>query len=243
MIQQFLAGITSYARAFSMISSLRLWSFFFIPALISLVLAGIIFGTAWQLSDDIGFWVANFYPWETGRQIIEKISSVFGGLLVGAVGLILYKNLVMALASPFMSKLSAKIEKNTSLDHDNASYTSGNMLKEIIRGLRIAVRNIIREIFFTVLLLLLGLIPIFSPFVAVFIFIIQAYYAGFGSMDYTLERHYNFRNSVRFVKSHRGLAIGNGTVFVLLLMTGIGFLVALPLSTVAATPEVVKRLS
>ena len=36
--------------------------------------------------------------------------------------------------------------------------------------------------------------------------------------------------------------IGNGTVFMLLLMTGIGFLFAPPLATVAATVESIERL-
>ena len=61
-------------------------------------------------------------------------------------------------------------------------------------------------------------------------------------MDYTLERHFSSRESIRFVKSHRGLAIGNGTVFMFLLMTGFGFLFAPPLAAVAATIETVKRL-
>ena len=85
-------------------------------------------------------------------------------------------------------------------------------------------------------------LPFFSPFVAVAIFLVQSYYAGFGSMDYTMERHLKVRDSIRFVRSNRGLALGNGAVFILLLMTGIGFLFALPLSTAASTPEVVKRL-
>jgi len=38
------------------------------------------------------------------------------------------------------------------------------------------------------------------------------------------------------------MAIGNGVVFLLLLFTGIGFILALPLGTVAATIETVKRL-
>jgi CysZ protein len=67
----------------------------------------------------------------------------------------------------------------------------------------------------------------------VFIFVTQAYYAGFGNLDFTLERHFRVRESVRFVRRNRGLAIGNGTVYLLLLLSVVGFLVALPLATVA----------
>jgi CysZ protein len=117
------------------------------------------------------------------------------------------------------------------------------MLKDLIRGLRLAIRNIIRELFFTILLFLVGLIPLFSPFVSIAIFILQAYYAGFGNMDFTLERHFNVKGSVRFVRQHRGIAIGNGAFFLLLLFTGFGFLVALPLGAVAAAQETVPHLS
>jgi CysZ protein len=242
MIRNFFAGISAYGRAVSLISTMHLWSYFLVPAVISIVLAGIIFSIAWYLGDDVGRWISDLYPWEAGQQTVQKISIFIGSLLLAAIGLILYKNLVMALASPFMSKLSERIEKRSEFYAHEAPYSSARILKEIVRGLRIALRNISREIFFTILLLLIGLIPIFSPFVVVMIFLVQAYYAGFGSMDYTIERHLNVRSSIRFVRDYRWLAIGNGTVFVLLLMTGIGFLVALPLSTAAATPEVLKRL-
>ncbi|MCB0631060.1 MAG: EI24 domain-containing protein [Saprospiraceae bacterium] len=243
MFRNFFIGISAYSRALQLIKSMRLWSFFLVPALISVLLAGIIFSVAWYLGDDVGRWISDLYPWETGQQTIRRISVFFGSLLLASVGLILYKNLVMALASPFMSKLSERIEKRSGLYAVSSPYTSGRMLREIIRGLRIALRNISRELFFTLLLLLVGLIPFFSPFVVAGIFLIQSYYAGFGSMDYTLERHLNVKGSIRFVRDYRWLAIGNGSIFVLLLMTGIGFLVALPLSTAAATPEVLKRLT
>jgi len=61
-------------------------------------------------------------------------------------------------------------------------------------------------------------------------------------MDYTLERHFSIGESVRFVRANRWLAVGNGAVFMLILMTGIGFLLAPPLATVAATIETAKRL-
>jgi hypothetical protein len=61
-------------------------------------------------------------------------------------------------------------------------------------------------------------------------------------MDYTLERHFNIGDSVHFARNNRGLALGIGTVFLLLLATGIGFLIAPPLAAVAATLETTKRL-
>ncbi|PHN07551.1 EI24 domain-containing protein [Flavilitoribacter nigricans] len=242
MIKNFFIGLSAYGRALQLIRSLGLWSYFLIPALISIVLAGIIFTVAWNLGDDLGRWLIDWYPWEAGAATVAKAGTVIGSIIIIILGLILYKNLVMAFASPFMSQMSERIERRLSPHYEAASFSSARMVREIMRGLRIALRNISREIFFTVLLILIGLIPFFSPFVALAIFLVQSYYAGFGSMDYTLERHYSVRESIDFGRRYRGLALGIGAVFILLLMTGIGFLFALPLSTAAATPEVIKRL-
>lgn len=242
MIRDFFIGLSAYSRALQLIRTLGLWSYFLIPALISIILAAILFGLAWNLGDNLGGFLISWYPWQTGAETVANVANVLGTVLIILLGLILYKNLVMAFASPFMSQMSERIERRISPTYSAASFSSTRMASEIVRGLRIALRNITRELFFTVLLLIIGFIPFFSPFVAVAIFLVQSYYAGFGSMDYTMERHLKVRDSIRFVRSNRGLALGNGAVFILLLMTGIGFLFALPLSTAASTPEVVKRL-
>lgn len=242
MIKNFILGLSAYGKAFQLIRSLRLSSYFLIPALISIILAGLIFGVAWNMGDDLGGWLINWYPWQTGATIVAKAANLLGSVLIIVLGLILYKNLVMAFASPFMSQMSEQIERKMSPNYIPAPLSSSRFIREILRGLRIAFRNILRELFFTIILILIGLIPFFSPFVAIAIFLVQAYYAGFGSMDYTLERHYDVKGSIQFVRRYRGLALGNGAIFILLLMTGIGFLFALPLSTAAATPEVLKRL-
>lgn len=242
MIQGFIDGITSYAKALRLISRFRLWGYVWLPGLLSVLLGLAIFGTAWGLGDNIGGWIGQFYPeYWWGGQVVQRIANVFGGLLVVALGLILFKHLVLAISSPFMSFLSEKIEKKLG-GAGEVPFSLSRAVSDLVRGITIALRNIIRELFFTVLLLLLGLIPVFSPFIAILIFLVQAFYAGFGNMDFTLERHFRVRGSVRFVRRHRGLAIGNGAVFLLLLLTGIGFLFALPLGTVAATTETIRRL-
>ena len=91
--------------------------------------------------------------------------------------------------------------------------------------------------------MLLGLIPIIGFFSAALLFLMQAYFAGFGNMDYTLERHYNYKMSVKFVKQNRGLATGNGIIFMLfLLIPVIGVILVLPLSVTAATIVTVEKI-
>jgi len=235
-------GAFSYIKAFEIIGRYNLWIYFIAPALVSIVLGIAILGTAYGISGNIGDWLIGLYPWEWGRSVLEKIASVFGAIFVIAIGLIIFRQLVIALASPFMSPMSEKIEARIRGKKKEIPFTVSQFFSDLVRGLTIALRNIIRELFFTFLLFLLGLIPLFAPFTAILIFVVQSYYAGFGNMDFTLERHFRVRGSVRFVRRHWGLAIGNGAIFLLLLLTGIGFLFAIPLGAAAATSETVKRL-
>jgi CysZ protein len=93
------------------------------------------------------------------------------------------------------------------------------------------------------ILMILGLFPLFSPISGIMIFLIQSYYAGFGSMDYTMERHLDVKHSIRFIHQNRGLTLGIGIVFMLILMIPVlGILLVLPLSTVAGTKVTLDRL-
>lgn len=242
MIQGFIEGVTAYIQAIRIISQYKLWGYIIAPCLISLFFAFVILGTAWTFADNIGDWLIRFYPWSWGKSILEKIISIFGGLFIGVFGFIIFKQVIMALASPFMSPLSEKVENVLSGKHVDIPFSLPRFIRELTRGITIAIRNIILELFFTLILFLIGLIPVFTPFTSFLIFIIQAYYAGFGNLDFLLERHFNVSQSIRFVRKNSGLSIGNGMIFLLLFLTGIGFLVALPLGTVAAAYSGSKKL-
>lgn len=242
MITGFVNGILAYVQAFRLISKLKLWGYVLIPGLISLLLGSLIGISVWNLSDNIGGFLVALYPFEWGLSIVSSIASVFGGVLMAGSGLLLYKHAILILSAPFMSPLSEKVENHLRGRSHTINFSIPQMLSDLIRGGKIALRNITREVFYMVLILLLGLIPFFSPFSALLLILVQAFYAGFGNIDYTLERHFNVRESINFVRVNKGLALGNGLVFVGLLAIGIGFLIAPPLGAVAATIESVKRL-
>ena len=242
MLKGFIEGLTSYSKAFKLISKLKLWKYAMVPALISLIFGGSIIFSAYSISDNLGGWLVSWYPWERGLSLLTKIATVFGGLLTGILGLLIYKYVILILVSPFMTPLSQKVEEHLTGKSYDAPFSMAKAIKDIIRGLRVSLKNIIKELFFVAILFLFGLIPLLSLFTTVLIFLVQSYYAGFGNIDYTLERHFNVKESNQFVKRNRGFAIGNGVVFLGLLMIGIGFIIAPPLSTVAATIGVSKRL-
>ena len=238
MIKDYFAGITSYFTAFKTISELRLWKYFLVPVIISFLVAGGIGLAVWSLSGTLIAWLLPLIPWASFTGWIVNI-------LLGLVGLVLFKHLVIAAVSPFMTPLAQKVEEHMTGNYIKYSGFSGTKaLQDFFRGITIAIRNIIKELIYIIPLFLLGLIPIpiISIPCAILIFLIQAYFAGFGNMDYTLEGHFSVSESNKFVKQNRWLAMGNGTVFLLLLGTVVGFVFAPPLATVAAATESVKRL-
>ena len=242
MIKNILVAIKSYFGAFSLISQLKLWRYFIIPMVISFITAILIFGLAYTLSDNIGQYISKIWFWEFGKATFTSFSNFIGGLFVVIIGLIIFKHIIMALSAPFMSPVSEKIEQHitgqTNLTHRNTTFT-----QQLWRGIKINGRNLSMELLITLPLLLLKLIPIVNIFSTILLIAVQAYYAGFGNIDYTLERHFNYKNSIKFVKANKGLAIGNGIVFMLfLLIPLIGVILVLPLSVTAASTITVAAL-
>ena len=172
-------GALSYVEGFQIISKYNLWLYFWAPAGVSLVLGFIIFGSAYGLSGNIGDLLIRLYPFEWGKAALETALSVFGGLLIAVIGLIIFKQLVIALSSPFMSPMSETIEKRLMGIDKQIPFKMSKFVRDLVRGLTIALRNIIRELFFTLILFILGaVIPILSPVNTVLIFLIKSYYAG-----------------------------------------------------------------
>ncbi|MHB0754139.1 EI24 domain-containing protein [Polaribacter sp. M15] len=242
MLKNIILGIKEYSGALELISKLKLWKYFIIPVLISIVTAVLIGVEAYVLSDNVGGFIAKIWIWDWGKETFSSISNFIGGIIVLIIGLILYKHIVMALSAPFMSPVSEKIEKHFYGDIKHLHRKTSNT-EQLIRGLRINIRNLAKELLISLPILLLKFIPIVNIFSTILLFLVQAYYAGFGNMDYTLERHLNYKESVDFVGRNKGFAIGNGIVFMLfLLIPIIGIIVVLPLSVTAASTKTLKLI-
>jgi len=242
MIKNTATGIRAYFGAFVLISKLKLWKFFAVPMLISVVTALIVFGSAYGLSDNIGAFISKIWIWDWSKKTFESIGIFIGGLIIIIFGLIVYKHVILALSAPFMSPVSEKIE--TYLAGTKHVHRKTSFFQELGRGIRINLRNLCLELLLTIPILLIGFIPIIGIMSTVLLLLVQAYYAGFGNIDYTLERHFNYRESVKFVQNHRGLAIGNGLVFILCLFIPIiGVILVLPLSVTAASVVTIEALN
>ena len=242
MISNLIDGLKAYLEAYRVISRLKLWRFFMIPMLISVVVFLSIVLVSISFSEVIGLYISSFWSWDFGKETINTVSMILGGIILISTGLILFKHLVMILSAPFMGPISKKIED------DFIGVTSqvqvSSPLTLMFRSVKISSRNLFRELLFSIPILLLGIIPFIGFFSLIFLFLMQAYFAGFGNMDYTLERHFSYQKSIQFVKANKGIAIGNGLVFMLfLLIPFVGVIFIIPFSVTSATIATVKIIN
>jgi CysZ protein len=242
MISNLIDGLKAYLEAYRVISRLKLWRFFMIPMLISVVVFLSVVLVSISFSEVIGLYISSFWSWDFGKETINTVNMILGGIILISIGLILFKHLVMILSAPFMGPISKKIED------DFIGVTSqvqvSSPLTLMFRSLKISSRNLFRELLFSIPILLLGLIPFIGFFSLIFLFLMQAYFAGFGNMDYTLERHFSYQKSIQFVKKNKGIAIGNGLVFMLfLLIPFVGIIFIIPFSVTSATIATVKIIN
>lgn len=243
MFNNIVKGLKAYSGGFTLISKLKLWKYFAIPIIISVIVALIIITAAYGWSDNLGAWMANVWVWDWGKETFTAIGTIIGGLVIIVIGLIMFKHIIMALSAPFMSPVSEKIEAYITNSNTVTSRRT-TFLSQLWRGIKINGRNLIMELLITIPLLLLKFIPIVNILSTIVLFMVQAYYAGFGNLDYSLERHFSYRESIQFVKKHRGLSIGNGIGFLLILLIPIiGFIIVLPLSVTAASVSIAKFLN
>jgi len=243
MVKEVFNGIQDYFTAYRLLNELNLWKYFKIPIVISFLLGITVIFASWSFSDDIGSFLSSAWGFSWGKQTIIAISNFIGGLIVFAIGIVIFKHALMIIAAPFMSPISEKIERHIYGIVKRPGSSLKAKASAFSRSIQLGIRNFVVELLWITPFFIFSFIPVIGSVFLLMIFLVQAYYAGFGNMDYTLERYFPYNRSVEYVRNHRGIAIGNGIVFMLILMIPIvGILVVLPLSAVAGTITTLREL-
>lgn len=130
------------------------------------------------------------------------------------------KYLVVIILSPLLAHLSEKTERI--LTGNKYPFDPKQFMNDVRRGIRIAIRNLIWQYFFFLLIFLVSFLgwkdPESAP-IFYLIFVISFYYYGFSFLDYVNERRkLNIDESVLFVRQHRGLAISLGFIYSLMIL-------------------------
>ena len=231
-------GFAGYSRAHKVIFKYRLTRYFLLPGIITVVFAAIyvfLFGYLGTLFEVDPESLPSWISW-AGSALNWVIRSLFW---VTMIWLFFAGNkyIVLTILASYLGSLSEAIE---ALETGRKPEPIGfkGYVKDIIRALRLSIRNMIREI---LLCFAAGFIPLVGPIV---ILGISAYYYGFGYVDYVLERkRFNIRQSVAFMRKRTGLAVGLGIPTMLLMLVPIvGWMIAPVYATAAATLETMDEL-
>ncbi|MCZ2100061.1 MAG: EI24 domain-containing protein [Chitinophagales bacterium] len=205
--------------------------------LIGMALVGILIWITVNSASWMGMMVASWIPWEWAQQ------SVFFSVIIGIAIIwffwIVLKYILLILSGPMLSLASEKLEQQLGM---NTGMRGFSFAASTARSVRINMRNLLKELVLTALLFISGLIPGLNLIALILLLLVQSYFAGFGIMDYYLERHFTYRESLKVVYNHKWAAIGLGAIFtILFLIPVLGVLIAPYLSTAAATRYFVRE--
>ena len=243
MLKDIIIAIQSYRDAHRFIVKHRLWKWIFIPGILYAILFGLGIYLFWISSGqaiDTLFSITGLKKW---MYTIEgswlKLLFIFGQVILQLVLLLFYfslfKYLFLIIGSPLFAYLSEKTE--AIMEGRDFPFNFSQFVKDIVRGIKLSLRNALWQTVYTLSILILSFIPLIGWFTPLIALIIECYYLGFAMLDYSCERNkLSTTQSIEFISKHKGLAIGNGIVFYLMhTAIIIGWILAPSYAVIAAT--------
>lgn len=221
----FFTGIQLYGKAFGILFSRKFWWFLFFPVVVLLLLfigGNILISLAGDslyglIEAKLTSWVGaiSWLQWLTTTtnvliRIVLRIMYFFLFIAFGGY-------MLLVVMSPVYSWLSERTEAY--LTGKEFSFSFKEFVRELCRGILIAIRNMIFQLFISFILFFCSFIPFVGGIAPLVLFLTSAYFYGFAFIDYAVERkRFNVRQSVRYMNKNIGLVTGIGFVFVLSLM-------------------------
>ena len=261
LLQQIKLGIATYFKSFGFIRKHGMWKYYLYP-LAFIILFGLFAGYSISTANDyftpmLSDWL-NFeeipgdHWWDVTVNFLKDAGRYIIGFLIWVSFAMIYykvsKYVVLICLSPVMAFVSERTEKE--LTGVEIPFSWRQFIKDVARGVIIAIRNLIVEITIIVVLGIFNLVVSFlfppaaiitTPLIAIITFLVGAYYYGFSTMDYTSERRkLSVGESIKYIRKYKGVAIANGSIFTLWLIvpilgTYVGTIFAPITCTVGAT--------
>jgi CysZ protein len=243
LLKEIIIAIQSYFEAHAFIRRHNLWRWILVPGILYMLLFSVGIWYFWHSSDV----AITFFLQKTGltnwlqRQrsgllsVLFMLATLFLQLLLLVFYFSLFKYLFLIIGSPVFAYLSEKTE--AILEGKDFPFSLPQLLRDIVRGIRLALRNGLWQTVYMIALVILSLLPLagwITPLIALFV---ESYYYGFSMLDYSLERtRMNAAESIDYISRHKGLAIGNGALFYAMhLLPIVGWVLAPAYAVIAAT--------
>lgn len=227
MMKEFTLGVWHSVKATGFMFRQGLWQYYLYPVIVSVVfyvfLLGALIKYAYSLVKLLlGPYLPENMPklegfWDflniLGNISLYSVAAIMMSVLTLFLASRFSKYIVLILLAPVFSVLGEKIDNK--LTGQKYDFELNQFVKDMIRGISIAIRNLIIELFWTALITIAslfsgGLALVSSPILIV----ISAYFYGFSMMDYTCERRrLSIGDGVKFVRRHKWFALGNGLMY------------------------------
>ncbi|MBS1641078.1 MAG: EI24 domain-containing protein [Bacteroidetes bacterium] len=242
MLKEIIISVQAYFKAHRFIKKHNLWKWIIIP--------GIIYAILFFVGMYFFVHTANNFFEYVNKHFLEsslqKLKESFLGFLI-TLGTImvwimtvlfyfsLFKYFSLIVGSPIFAYLSEKTE--AIIEGYDLPFSFKELFNNIIRGIKIALRNALWQTVYSIGILILSLIPLIGWATPILAVIVECYYYGFSMLDYSMYRHKKTSvESIYFISNHKGLAIGNGVVFYLMhIVPIVGWVLAPAYAVVAAT--------
>ena len=223
IVNETLIGLKSYSKAIPFIFKNGLGWLFFVPILLNIVLlffgfysvgslTEIVVSSDWLQKENWDFWGGDVLN-ETLYWIIWIGLKIIFFIIFAYVG----GFVVLILMSPVLAYASELTEKKSTQKEYPFNFI--HLLKDVIRGVVIALRNLFIELFWMVLMFFFTFIPIIGWTSPIIMFFISSYYYGFSFLDYNNERkRLSVKESTQLIKQRKGISIGVGALFAVFLL-------------------------
>lgn len=243
MLKELVIAFQSYFKAHKFISKHKLWKWILIPGVIYALLFMLGMWLFWSSSTEAIAWLSDklgIIQWlKESHNSFLNFLFILGRIMFQLILMFFYfslfKYIFLIVGSPVFAYLSEKTE--AILHGKDFPFSFKQLLKDMVRGIKLALRNSLWQTVYTLAILILSMIPLAGWITPVIAFLVECYYYGFSMLDYSCERHkLTPSQSIEFIGRHKGLAIGNGIVF--FLMHGfilVGWVLAPAYAVVAAT--------
>ena len=248
MLKEIITSVQAYYHTHRFINKHRLWKWIFIPGFIYAILfvLGIyLFIVSSNSALDFMLQKLGVAEWmEKMQNSWLSFLLIFGQIILNLILLLFYfslfKYLFLIIGSPLFAYLSEKTE--AIIEGKDFPFSFKQLMKDIARGIRLALRNMLWQTVYTVSILILSFIPLIGWVTPLLALLVECYYLGFSMLDYSCERNkLSTSQSITFIGRHKGLAIGNGLVFYLMhFIPVLGWILAPSYAVIAATISLYK---
>lgn len=243
MLKEIIIAIQAYFQTHRFIIKHRLWKWILVPGFIYCIL---FFLGAWLYLKSSNYAIDLVLLKTGAKEWIQKMENSWLSWLMIFVQIILYlvlllfyfslfKYMFLIVGSPLFAYLSEKTE--AIMEGSDFPFSFSQLIKDILRGIRIALRNMLWQTVYAVSIFILAFIPVIGWITPLIALLVECYYLGFSMLDYSCERHkLSTSQSIAFIGRHKGLAIGNGMVFYMMhLIPFLGWILAPSYAVIAAT--------